>query len=192
MAGIAVLHARSLLAARENFAAMQDPKATAKPLFIASTAPFAVLAALFYFARIYSRVVPAIHLFWDDYLITLGFVRYIRLSLNGHALTSPGVCFRNMGSYVSHRCRYRSTSYSLHSSGKYGESASICLLHPVCRHLFKLVYKGQCMRNAFTNHAEQEMENWIVDHDSEPGSHWHCQYRYLSDNVQPSICLLAH
>jgi hypothetical protein len=48
------------------------------------------------------------------------------------------------------------------------------------------------MRHAFTNHAEQEVENWIVDHDSKPSSYWHCQYRYLSDNVQPSICLLAH
>jgi hypothetical protein len=116
MADIAVLHARSLLAARENLAAMQDPKATAEPLFIASTAPFAALAAFFYFARIYSRMVPAIHLFWDDYLITLGFVRYIRL--NRYALTSPGVCFRNMGSYVSHTCRYWSTSYSLRSSAE--------------------------------------------------------------------------
>jgi hypothetical protein len=52
-----------------------DPTATHLPLFIAATTPFAVVALLFYCARLYSRMAPSMHLYWDDYVITLGVVR---------------------------------------------------------------------------------------------------------------------
>ena len=61
--------------------AADDPHATHLPLFIASTTPFAVVALLFYFARLYSRMAPSMHLYWDDYVITLGVVRPLELRL---------------------------------------------------------------------------------------------------------------
>jgi hypothetical protein len=66
------------LAARQAAPHMlDDPKATHLPLFIASTTPFAVVALFFYCARIYSRMAPNMHLYWDDYVITLGVVRRV-------------------------------------------------------------------------------------------------------------------
>jgi hypothetical protein len=78
---MAVLHIRSSLVARDDFANMDDANATHLPMFVATTTPFAVLALVFYSARMYSRMVPTIHLYWDDYIITLGLVRYVHRHL---------------------------------------------------------------------------------------------------------------
>jgi hypothetical protein len=59
--------------------AADDLNATHLPVFIASTTPFAVVALIFYCARIYSRLAVSMHLYWDDYFITLGVVRIIQM-----------------------------------------------------------------------------------------------------------------
>ena len=83
------------LAARA--AAVQTPRL---PLFMASaTHPFAVVALLFYCARIYSRMVPSMHLFWDDYVITLGVVRPVELQWARADCSRPDCHVSNVGTF---------------------------------------------------------------------------------------------
>ena len=77
-----VLHTRSRLLIRDTNT--DDPNATHAPLFIAATAPFVGLAMFFYCARMYSRTVPTIHLYWDDYIVSLAFVSCVQLSLDAY------------------------------------------------------------------------------------------------------------
>lgn len=49
-------------------------------LMLAVTIPFFVLTLLFYGLRIYSRLRPSPHLYWDDYTITLALVRLVKRS----------------------------------------------------------------------------------------------------------------
>jgi hypothetical protein len=53
---------------------MLNPTESHNGLFVAVTLPFLLLAIFFYVARIYSRIKPAVRLYWDDYTITLAFV----------------------------------------------------------------------------------------------------------------------
>lgn len=67
------IHGASLLA-RGTTAGTEAANVSLLPTFVGATTPFAILATLFWFARIYSRMVPSIRLHWDDYLITLSWV----------------------------------------------------------------------------------------------------------------------
>jgi hypothetical protein len=56
---------------------MADPNESSTSLFVAATVPFFILMIIFYSARIYSRVRPIIHLYWDDLAITLAVVSIV-------------------------------------------------------------------------------------------------------------------
>jgi hypothetical protein len=68
------MHIWQPLVARGTSAAAETANVSLEPTFIGATTPFAVLATLFWFARVYSRTVPSVRLHWDDYLITLSWV----------------------------------------------------------------------------------------------------------------------
>jgi hypothetical protein len=70
------LHGQSLVA-RGTAAGSEAGNVSLEPVFIAATTPFALLATVFYVARMYSRMLPTLHLHWDDCLITLGYVRHV-------------------------------------------------------------------------------------------------------------------
>jgi hypothetical protein len=68
------LHGWQPLVARATTAPTETADQSLESLFIVSTSPFAALATLFWLARLYSRVVPKVRLYWDDYLISLSWV----------------------------------------------------------------------------------------------------------------------
>jgi hypothetical protein len=69
------LHGGQALVARGSTAGTETINVSLYPMFLAATAPFASLATVFFFARLYSRMVPTLRLHWDDYLVALGYVR---------------------------------------------------------------------------------------------------------------------
>jgi hypothetical protein len=62
----------AVLLPRDN---ISNPKETRFPQFLGGTIPFFILMVLFYLARMYSRIRPVVKLHWDDFAITLAFVR---------------------------------------------------------------------------------------------------------------------
>jgi hypothetical protein len=70
------LHGGQTLVARGTAAGTETDNVSQYPMFIAATAPFALLATIFFFSRLYSRMVPILRLHWDDYLVALGYVRF--------------------------------------------------------------------------------------------------------------------
>jgi hypothetical protein len=56
---------------------MENPNESTEPMFFRATIPFFVLMVFFYIARIYSRLRPVVRFHWDDFVITLAFVRVV-------------------------------------------------------------------------------------------------------------------
>jgi hypothetical protein len=69
------LHGGQALVARGTATETETANVSLYPMFVAATTPFALLATGFFFARLYSRMVPA-RLHWDDYLVASGYVRF--------------------------------------------------------------------------------------------------------------------
>jgi len=70
------LHGGQTLVARGAAAGTEADNVSQYPMFIAATTPFALLATIFFFSRLYSRIIPTLRLHWDDYLVALGYVRF--------------------------------------------------------------------------------------------------------------------
>lgn len=69
---------------------------TVLPKTFGITTPFAILATLFYAARIYTRIRLAIRLRWDDHFMSFAIASYDQSLGCGIRLTLLGMCASNM------------------------------------------------------------------------------------------------